>query len=875
MRGPGETRYPPRVSVRALAIASATRSNPCVSSFATSAPGMPVRSLIAPLCLALLAAPLSAQSARTAAPPDSVAESNTALMAVDHYARSHDYDLVHQRIAVSDFDWGSTSFKGVVTTTIVSRRTGLDSIVLDEGALLKNTKVTGRGGHTLRTARHGDTLVVFPTRRVAFGDTVVFTVAYDGKVNNGHGLTFITPDGLPHRPRQIWSQGEDMDNHFWFPTYDFPNDKESWEMVATVDKGDVAVSNGRLVSDVSHGETHTMTWREDRPSATYLISLIVGPFAELHDHWKGVPVNYYVYRSDSTKAWRIFHHTPDMIDTYSRLTGVKYPWAKYAQTTVADFFGGMENVSATTLVDWLPDNRAYQDRPWYLWLLIPHELAHQWFGDYVTTEDWANLWLNEGFAEFMPGQYWGQKLGPHAAQDYYADEYQQYIATDRRKTMALASYHSNNIYPKGALVLKMLQDYLGPRRFWASLHDYLTDHEFGNGTSDDLRQAILQATGENLDWFWSEWVYGAGYPKFDVSAAYDSATHAVTLHVRQTQRDTLPAEADSVQFHIANVFRMPVTIRVGTASGDVVDTTWLDARDQTITVPGVSGPPTMVVFDDGDHILKGLTFNQPTSWLAAELSHDENLWDRAWAIDQLGQRKNDSDAAAALRDATLHGDYARTRQEAVTALGGFSSSEALDAVARAAKDTSSAVRSAAVRALGTLGGQRAIGIIRDAWEHDGSYHVRAAAVAAIVQADSAHSRGIVEQALTTPSYRQVIQHTALREMVILGDTAAIKAVEGELTLDQVPAEALAVLAARGSGAALDALVRHLNDDRAGVRRYVVQGFGVVLGQPRFPSYATVRSSLESAASSIRYADTKSAVEKLLESAKKSGNGQGG
>ena len=103
-----------------------------------------------------------------------------------------------------------------------------------------------------------------------------------------------------------------------------------------------------------------------------------------------------------------------MMETFSRLTGVPYPWAKYAQTTVADFVGGMENVSATTLVDWLPDARAYRDRPWYQQSLIPHELAHQWFGDLVTAENWANYWLNEGMAEFMPGQYWGAKLGAHA-----------------------------------------------------------------------------------------------------------------------------------------------------------------------------------------------------------------------------------------------------------------------------------------------------------------------------------------------------------------------------------------------------------------------------------------------------------------------------
>jgi aminopeptidase N len=815
-----------------------------------------MRHTIAALCLSLVAVSASAQS-------------NTALMAVDHYARSHDYDLIHQKIEVSDFNWDSTSFRGVVTTTIVARRPALDSIVVDEGALLRNTRVTDRAGRGLRTARHGDTLVVFPERPAGFGDTVTFTVAYDGKVNNGHGLTYITPDGLAHRPRQIWSQGEDMDNHFWFPTYDFPNDKESWEVVATVDTGDVAVSNGRLVSDVRHGATHTMTWRETRPSATYLVSLVVGPFAEIHDSWQGVPVDYYVYHADSAKAWRLFHHTPDMIDTYSRLTGVKYPWAKYAQTTVADFFGGMENVSATTLVDWLPDARAYQDRPWYLWLLIPHELAHQWFGDYVTTEDWANVWLNEGFAEFMPGQYWGAKLGPHAEQDYYSDEYTQYVATDARQPMALASYHSNNIYPKGALVLKMLQDYLGPTRFWASLHTYLTRHAFGNGTSDDLRQAILSATGENLDWFWSEWVYGAGYPKFTVTAAYDSSARILTLHVAQTQQDTLKADRNGVVFHVDTAFRMPVTIRVGTAGGDVVQHAWIDARDQTIAVSGVKTAPTMVVFDDGDHILKGLTFDQPTAWLATQLAHDENLWDREWVIGQLAKRTDDAAAAAALRDAAMHADYFLTRQQAVSALAAFPAPAAMAAVDAALRDTASAVRGAAVTALGHLGGAEAVTRIREAFAHDSSYDVRAAAVSALAEADSAHADGMIARALVTPSYREVIRHAGLEAVAHLQDTARTADVVGLLALDAEPAQVLGVLATRGDPTALEALARRLDDDRAGVRRYVVGGFQLALSGPGRPA---VLARLKQAAGLIMHPDTKQAVQALIARAERGAGG---
>ena len=386
-----------------------------------------------------------------------VAQSNAERMANDRYTRSHDYDLVHQKIELRDFDWDSTSFTGRVATTLVALRPGMDSVILDAGRLLRVERARDMKGAPLRTSTHGDTLVVHLAKPAAFRDTVRFTLDYEGKVKSGRGLTFIRTEGRPHRPQQLWSQGEAMDNHYWFPTYDFPNDKMTWEMVVTVPSGYTAVSNGRLVSERrDRTGARTFHWSQEKPSATYLVSLVVGQYVKLHDSWRGIPVDYYVYPEDSARARRVFSITPDVMEVFSTLTGVTYPWAKYAQTTVADFFGGMENVSASTMVDWLPDERAYQDRPWYQYILIPHELAHQWFGNYATTANWANMWLNEGFAEFMPGAYWAHKLGRKAADDYFLDEYHQYLSIDAQRQMPLASNASNNIYPKGALVIRML-----------------------------------------------------------------------------------------------------------------------------------------------------------------------------------------------------------------------------------------------------------------------------------------------------------------------------------------------------------------------------------------------------------------------------------
>src|SRR5256885_4837489 len=204
-------------------------------------------------------------------------QSNGELGTNDAYTRSHDYDVVHQRIEVRNFDWDSTSFDGRVTTTLVALRPGLDSVILDAGARLVIARIADGRGATLRSERHGDTLVVYPARPIAFHDTLRCVIEYHAPLENGHGLTFINSEGRSHRPQQIWSQGEDHDNHYWFPTYDFPNDKMTWELVATVPKGMTAVSNGRLVSDVAARDGHTFSWRQEKPSATYLVSIVVAP----------------------------------------------------------------------------------------------------------------------------------------------------------------------------------------------------------------------------------------------------------------------------------------------------------------------------------------------------------------------------------------------------------------------------------------------------------------------------------------------------------------------------------------------------------------------------------------------------------------------
>jgi aminopeptidase N len=745
---------------------------------------------------------------------------------------SHDFDLIHQRIEVRNFDWNATSFDGKVTITLAALRPRFDSIVLDMGRRLAVRRVSlecepGKRARScprslLRFERPGDTLVVRLSRAVGIRDTVRFTVDYRGKITHGRGLYFFKAEpGRPYRPQQIYTGGGTDGNPNWIPTYGPPHDKATWELIATVPPAYTVVSNGNLVSDTRRERGRTVHWRQDRPASTYLISLVVAPFTRLRDRWRDVPLEYYVYAEDVPRARRLFAMTPEVMDVFTRLTGVKYPWPQYAQATVTDFVGGMENVGATTLVDWLPDARAYQDRPWYRQSLIPHELAHQWFGNLVTTQNWVNYWLNEGLAEFMAGQFWGVKSGRHAEEDYYLAEYRQFIELDQHRRVPLASYSSNSVYTKGALVAQMLKKYLGPERFWAAMNRYLTRHAYGNALSDDLRRAVLEATGENLEWFWTQWVYQAGYPEFVVSSAYDSIAGTLALTVRQTQGDTTWGENHGFRYTTPLVFRAPIKIRVGTAAGDVRVQRVLDQREQVIQISGLKSPPTMVVFDENNSVLKALTFGQPTRWLASQLGRDPDLWNRSWVIQQLGRRTADSVAASALARAARGADFYRTRADAALALGGFPASAALPALEAATRDTSSAVREAAIVALGALGGEKAQALALTAWERDSSYEVRASALSVLARLDSAGSREVVLSGLSTTSYRDVIQTAAIYAAAQAPDSAIVDGLERILGEQQLVAVTLATLARRGDTRALSVLVRHRDDKRPWVRRWVL------------------------------------------------------
>src|SRR6266478_1976285 len=593
-----------------------------------------------------------------------IATASARLYADEPYARHRDYDLQHSKIALR-FDVEQKKVIGDVTHTLAILHGGISKIEFDSVGLTIQSVTLNKA--PVKFSNTATKLVVPLPAAARSGEKFEIDIRYEGKP--AKGLYFILPDkDYPNRPTQIWSQGESEDTRFYLPTYDYPNDRLTTETILTVPASWITVANGKLISVSKAADNmKTWTWRESLPSSTYLITVVGGEFDEVKQSWRGLPLTYYAPKGRGDRLLPNYERTPAMMELFSKKLGVDYPWEKYAQSMVDDFVaGGMENTSATTntssslrspqLIPEFPGN----EDP-----LISHELAHQWFGDLVTCNDWGDIWLNEGFATFFE-MVWTESRYPKDQADFdrwtavheWLAQSTLYGKPIVRHDFDDSSEFDDNAYGKGGLVLYMLRQQIGEEAFYRGLHHYLETNRGKNVVTADLIRAIDEANHINLQQFFDEWVYGAGAPKFDVSYAYDDAKHQVALTVKQTQK---------VEGHVG-IFHVPVDIEITTASGAKLHTVAVSKEAETFLLPSDSAP-LMVLFDKGGQILKSVEFHKEKKEWLYQLKNASELADRAEAVQALAKFKNDDDAVAALGSA-LNTDKAwGLRDIAADALG--------------------------------------------------------------------------------------------------------------------------------------------------------------------------------------------------------------
>ncbi|HEX9056160.1 MAG TPA: M1 family aminopeptidase, partial [Ktedonobacterales bacterium] len=279
-----------------------------------------------------------------------------------HYAPDRPADVRHVDIDVA-LDFDHQSVRGTVSTSFAALFEQVREVTFD-AAELEIERVSLVGGKTaLEHWSEGEKLHVRLDRAYQHGEE--FAVAIQYAATPREGLHFVGPDaGDPDRPVQAWTQGQPEYNHFWFPCHDFPNDRATTALRATVPARFFALSNGRLegVDEDKRHDTKTYRWRHDVPHPAYLVTLAVGEFTEIPDRWRDIPVNYYVRPGREGDAPFMLGKTPAMIEFYSTHFGVDYPYEKYAQIVAELFTGAMENTSATThSFRLLPDKRASLD----------------------------------------------------------------------------------------------------------------------------------------------------------------------------------------------------------------------------------------------------------------------------------------------------------------------------------------------------------------------------------------------------------------------------------------------------------------------------------------------------------------------------------
>ncbi|HKI04830.1 MAG TPA: M1 family aminopeptidase [Thermoanaerobaculia bacterium] len=720
------------------------------------------------LPLAAAALPGLAQQQQPFAPPGTP----------PRYMPPRQYDLQHLRLDLA-FDWDAKSVAGTATNTLVPLLPGLESLVFHaEGLDVRKVRVGGAERPFSVDPRAG-TLTVRLDR--PYGPEDKLEVAIDYTAHPKAGLYFVGPDsGYPAKPRQIYSQGEPDLNRHWFPSWDYPNDRTTTEMVATVKRPLEVVSNGKLLEVAEQpGGQRTWHWRMEVPHTTYLVSVAIGELAKVSDEWRGIPVDYYVPPGDADKARRSFGDTPKILEFFSQATGRPYPYAKYAQVAVVDYmWGGMENISATTQTSrTLHDARAALD--FTSEGLVAHEAAHQWFGDLVTTENWSNVWLNEGFADYFTALYKQSAHGDDELAlevDSLREAYLEEDANRYRRPLVARSFadpidmFDRHSYEKGALVLRMVHFLAGDEGWRKGIHSYLERFAGQTVTTPDFQSAFEEATGTSLGALFDRYVYGAGYPELKVKWDWQPESRQVHLEVRQVQK--LDQET--------GLFSFPVEVALAGEKETVVRRISVAAREfQDLYIPAEESPLT-VVLDPQAWILATVDFDKPAAEWVTQLAA-KPLAARLEALRALGNLGGD-EAVAALGRALREEPFRGARQEAAKALAQIATGASLEALRAGLDDKDARVRSTVLESLQSFPDHaELIPILRRALEHDEGYTARASAAKALGAFESRRAEVVplLVAALSQDSFREMVRGAALKA---LGDLEPARAWEHALRL---------------------------------------------------------------------------------------------
>lgn len=729
--------------------------------------------------------------------------------------RSRDFDIKHICISLR-IDPSERFIEGVATLTLAPFRDQLKAIELDAFELnVKEVRIKN-GSRRLEFESFKDHLIVHLENPQPRDKNLTLQVSYSARPRRG--LHFVKPDDeYPQKPLQVWSQGEARDNSAWFPCTDYMNERQTTETVITVPERFKVLSNGRLVSEKrdARGATRTFHWRQDEPHPAYLVSIAIGEFAVIEARCGKLPVPYYTYKGTEKEARMLMGRTPAMIRHFSKIFGYKYPYPKYAQVVADDFiYGAMENTSATTHSDrFLHDVRTELDFNCHD--VVAHELAHQWWGDLLTPKSWAHVWLKESFATYSEILWSEHAESVDESRFFLLQERNIYMTEDRdryRRPVVDDRFefpmevYDRHAYQKGGIILGMLRSVLGDDDFFRTLSYYAHKHEWQSVETNDLKVAIEEVTGRNLDWFFNEWLYKAGYPEFEVSHHYDAQAGALHMTARQVQ-DT----SDGTP-----LFRMPVEIEVLTKRATRTLSVEIEKAEHEFYF-AMDERPLAVLFDPEDRVLKTLQHEKSRQELLYQLRHARSFAARMRAARE-AERFNDDDTVAALRRAFMQDEFGPVRMAAAVGLAGIGTNEARDAlVAGMKRETEARVRRALAWSLGRFRKDRkAMAALERAMQQDESYFVAAFSMRALAHAAGEDAYEKLIGMLGRDSYQDVVRATVFDALAIAKDKRGIALATDHTAYGIAPSVRVAAVIALGT------LGKEHRDEREAVYKKLVE-----------------------------------------------------
>ena len=587
---------------------------------------------------------------------------NAANNPIDIYrvTTATEWDIVHTRVALS-FNWKEKTANGKAWLTMHPFFYNTDSLVLDAKSMKIDTVMLWDNtyGPKLSYTYKDDQLKIKFPKPLIIADTVKLYIVYKAMpyaeppggskaITEDRGLYFINTDlAIPNKPAQIWTQGETESNSHWLPTIDKPNTRFKLQLELEVPDTMQTLSNGYLSSsDNRAGGKRRDIWVMDKSIQAYAAMFAIGKFSIVKDSWHTKDVNYYVEKEYEPYAKLMFKNTPEMMDFFSDVTGVTYPWNKYDQVVVRDYVSGaMENTTATLFGEFINQNAreiADHDKE----DIVSHELFHMWFGDYVTCESWSNLTLNESFATYGEYLWRNYKYGKNSADRLGYNNLVKYLdRTGSNDAPLVRFYYADRedmfdriSYEKGGAILHYMHELMGDDAFFKAMQLYLTKNALHSAEATQWRLAAEEATGQDWTWFFNEWYYRGGHPVLDIKYNYDDAAQKLIVIV--TQKQDGPA------------YILPLSTAVIYGAEKGLDKWSITTKKQTFSYPYRKGVKPAII-PDVLHLLPGeIREDKPMLYWLSEYAAGSDYITRRLAVDAAYKKISDS-AAEVIIDKAL------------------------------------------------------------------------------------------------------------------------------------------------------------------------------------------------------------------------------